>query len=66
MVQMLIEIANMLPPKHLQPQKAPPYPARSTCVITGQPAKYRCLPSLSPVTPSIFIQDLHACHYRAC
>lgn len=31
----------MLPPKHLQPQRAPPHPAPSICVITGQPAKYR-------------------------
>ncbi|CAL5221719.1 g3963 [Coccomyxa viridis] len=38
---MLIEIANMLPPKHLQPQRAPLAPARSLCIITGQPAKYR-------------------------
>ena len=43
-LQMLIEIANMLPPKHLQPQRAPLPPARSVCIITGQPAKYRCLP----------------------
>lgn len=41
LAQMLIEIANMLPPKQLQAQRAPPYPAPSICVITGQPAKYR-------------------------
>lgn len=42
----------MLPPKHLQPQRAPPPPCLSVCVITGQPAKYRC-----PQTPNV--QHLH-------
>ncbi|KAK9914991.1 hypothetical protein WJX75_003400 [Coccomyxa subellipsoidea] len=38
---MLFEIANMLPPKDMQPQKAPVPPAKPLCVITGRPAKYR-------------------------
>lgn len=40
-VQMLYEIANMLAPKEMQPQKAPAPPAKPMCVITGRPAKYR-------------------------
>ncbi len=40
-MQMLFEIANMLPPKEMQPQKAPPPPPKPICVVTGQPAKYR-------------------------
>ena len=40
-LQMLFEIANMLPPKDMQPQKAPVPPAKPLCVITGRPAKYR-------------------------
>ena len=48
----------MLPPKHLQPQRAPPPPARSVCVITGQPARYRCpqnprLQHLDALSPSL-------------
>ncbi|BDA43159.1 probable vacuolar protein sorting-associated protein 72 homolog at N-terminal half [Coccomyxa sp. Obi] len=38
---MLYEIANMLPPKEMQPMRAPPPPAKPLCVITGRPAKYR-------------------------
>ncbi|CAL8468860.1 g8401 [Coccomyxa elongata] len=38
---MLYEIANMLPPKEMQPLRAPPPPAKPLCVISGRPAKYR-------------------------
>ena len=36
-----LEVRNMQPPAYLQPQTAPPPRPRATCVITGQPAKYR-------------------------
>ena len=39
--QLLFEIANMLPPPELQPQKAPVPPVKPLCVITGRPARYR-------------------------